>query len=55
MDFIPRPQFDERFHIAIALNIGPFGAAIQTLMLSSTFKNKLPNPKASQQPFIFNI
>lgn len=55
MDFIPRPQFDEWFHITSALNIGPFAAAIQTLMQSSTSKNKLPNPKVSQQPFNFNI
>lgn len=49
MDFIPRPQFDEWFHIASALNIGPFAAAIQTLMLSSTSKNKLSNPKVTFQ------
>lgn len=48
MDFIPRPQFDEWFHIASALNIGPFAAAIQTLM-SSTSQNKLPNSKVTFQ------
>lgn len=49
MDFIPRPQFDEWFHIASALNIGPFAAAIQTLISPQLPKNKLPNPKVTFQ------
>lgn len=44
-DFIPRPQINEWFHIASALNIGPFGAAIQTLMLVLNFQKQASKHK----------